>query len=165
MADVRLKAYAAAIVVFVADRSTKWLVETHVSFLDTWRVIPGFFDIVHTENRGVAFSLFNESASEWRQGLLVLFSLVAVALVSWYILRRAERLDRFSLAGFALILGGAAGNLFDRVVWGRVTDFLDFYLGSYHWPAFNVADSAIVVGSGLLLLEAIRPRRHAANVP
>lgn len=165
MADVRLKAYAAAIVVFVADRSTKWLVETHVSFLDTWRVIPGFFDIVHTENRGVAFSLFNESASEWRQGLLVLFSLVAVALVGWYILRRAERLDRFSLAGFALILGGAAGNLFDRVVWGRVTDFLDFYLGSYHWPAFNVADSAIVVGSGLLLLEAIRPRRHAANVP
>jgi signal peptidase II len=113
----------------------------------------------------VAFSLFNESASEWRQGLLVLFSLVAVALVGWYILRRAERLDRFSLAGFALILGGAAGNLFDRVVWGRVTDFLDFYLGSYHWPAFNVADSAIVVGSGLLLLEAIRPRRHAANVP
>ena len=165
MADVRLKAYAAAIAVFVADRLTKWLVETHVSFLDTRRVIPGFFDIVHTENRGVAFSLFNESASEWRQGLLVLFSLVAVALVAWYILRRAERLDRFSLAGFALILGGAAGNLFDRVVWGRVTDFLDFYLGSYHWPAFNVADSAIVVGSGLLLLEAIRPRRHAANVP
>jgi len=165
MADVRLKAYAAAIAVFVADRSTKRLVETHVSFLDTWRVIPGFFDIVHTENRGVAFSLFNESASEWRQGLLVLFSLVAVALVGWYILRRAERLDRFSLAGFALILGGAAGNLFDRVVWGRVTDFLDFYLGSYHWPAFNVADSAIVVGSVLLLLEAIRPRRHAANVP
>lgn len=165
MADVRLKAYAAAIAVFVADRSTKWLVETHVSFLDTWRVIPGFFDIVHTENRGVAFSLFNESASEWRQGLLVLFSLVAVALVGWYILRRAERLDRVSLAGFALILGGAAGNLFDRVVWGRVTDFLDFYLGSYHWPAFNVADSAIVIGSGLLLLEAIHPRRHAANVP
>jgi signal peptidase II len=165
MADVRLKAYAAAMVVFVVDRSTKWLVETHVSFLDTWRVIPGFFDIVHTENRGVAFSLFNESASEWRTGLLVLFSLVAVALVGGFILRRGERLDRFSLAGFILILGGAAGNLFDRVVWGRVTDFLDFYLGSYHWPAFNVADSAIVVGSGFLLLEAIRPRRHAANVP
>ena len=81
MADVRLKAYAAAIAVLVADRSTKWLVETHVSFLDTWRVIPGFFDIVHTENRGVAFSLFNESASEWRQGLLVLFSLAMAAAV------------------------------------------------------------------------------------
>ncbi len=165
MADVRLKAYAAAIAVFVADRLTKWLVETHLSFLDTRRVIPGFFDIVHTENRGAAFSLFNESTSEWRTALLVLFSLVAVALVGGFILRRATQLDRLSLAGFALILGGAAGNLFDRVVWGRVTDFLDFYLGSYHWPAFNVADSAIVVGSALLLLEVIHPRRHAANVP
>src|SRR6516225_9546145 len=97
MADVRLKAYAAAIAVFVADRSTKWLVETHVSFLDTLRVIPGFFDIVHTENRGVAFSLFNDSTSEWRTTLLVLFAIAAVVLVGGFIFRRADKLDRYSL--------------------------------------------------------------------
>lgn len=165
MVDVRLKAYGAATGIFLLDRLTKWLIETHVSFLDTWRVIPGFFDIVHTENRGVAFSLFNDSTSEWRTTLLVLFAMAAVVLVGGFIFRRAEKLDRYSLAGFALILGGALGNVFDRIVWGRVTDFLDFYIGAYHWPAFNVADSAIVIGSVLLLLEVLRPGRQAANVP
>jgi len=165
MADVRLKAYASAAAVFLLDRASKWLIDTRVSFLDSLPVIPGFFDIVHTENRGAAFSLFNDSTSEWRTFLLVLFSIAAVIVVGGFIFRRAERLDRTSLAGFALILGGAAGNLFDRMVWGKVTDFLDFYLGGYHWPAFNVADSAVVIGSGLLLLEAVRPRRQAANVP
>jgi signal peptidase II len=94
-----------------------------------------------------------------------LFSVAAVILVGGFILFRADRLDRTSLAGFSLILGGAAGNVFDRLVWGRVTDFLDFYIGDYHWPAFNVADSAIVIGSALLLIEVIRPRRQAENVP
>lgn len=165
MAGVRLKVYSAAAGVFALDRFTKWLIETHVSFVDTLRVIPGFFDIVHAENRGVAFSLFNDSTSEWRTWLLVLFSIAAVILVGGFIFRRADRLDRYSLAGFALILGGALGNLFDRIVWGRVTDFLDFYIGAYHWPAFNIADSAIVVGSALLLIEVLRPGRQAANVP
>lgn len=165
MFDIRLKAYAIAAAVFAVDRVTKSLIETHVSFLDSLQVIPGLFEIVHTENRGVAFSLFNDSTSEWRTLLLVLFSIAAVALVGGFIFRRADRLDRYSLAGFALILGGALGNVFDRIVWGRVTDFLDFYIGAYHWPAFNVADSAIVIGSALLLIEVLRPRRQAANVP
>ena len=91
-------------------------------------------------------------------------SLAAVVLVA-AMLWSAQRLDRYSLWGFALILGGAAGNVFDRIVWGRVTDFLDFYIGDYHWPTFNVADSAIVIGSGLLLLDLLRPKRQAANVP
>lgn len=165
MLDIRLKAYAIAAAVFAVDRVTKWLIETHVSFLDSLQIIPGLFEIVHTENRGVAFSLFNDSTSEWRTLLLVVFSIAAVALVGGFIFRRADRLDRYSLTGFALILGGALGNVFDRIVWGRVTDFLDFYIGAYHWPAFNVADSAIVIGSALLLIEVLRPRRQAANVP
>lgn len=165
MLDIRLKAYAIAAGVFAVDRITKWLIETHISFLDSVQIIPGLFEIVHTENRGVAFSLFNDSTSEWRTLLLVLFSIAAVVLVGGFIFRRADRLDRYSLAGFALILGGALGNVFDRIVWGRVTDFLDFYIGAYHWPAFNVADSAIVIGSALLLIEVLRPRRQAANVP
>lgn len=165
MVDVRFKAFAVAGAVLVLDRITKWIVETRVSFLDSLRVIPGFFDIVHTENRGAAFSLFNDSTSEWRTWLLLVFSLAAVILVGGFILQRAAKMDRLSLAGFALILGGAAGNAIDRLVWGRVTDFLDFYLGAYHWPAFNVADSAIVIGCALLLLQAMYPKRQTAHVP
>ena len=163
--DVRLKAFGIAAGVVLLDRLTKWIVEANVSFRDTLQVIPGFFDIVHAENRGVAFSILDDSTSAWRTVFLVVFSLVAVVLVGGFILRRAARMDRCSLAGFALILGGAAGNLFDRIVAGRVTDFLDFYIGGYHWPAFNVADSAIVIGSALLLVEAFRTKRQAANVP
>lgn len=163
MADVRLKAYGVAGLIFALDRLTKWIIETQVSFVDTLRVIPGFFDIVHSQNRGVAFGLFNDSTSEWRTSLLVLFSIAAVVVVA-VILWGAERLGRLSLVGFALILGGAAGNVFDRIVWGRVTDFLDFYVGDYHWPTFNLADSAIVIGCGLLLLEVLWPKRQTANV-
>jgi signal peptidase II len=161
--DVRWKAYGAAALVFLVDRLSKALIEARVSFADAFPVIPGFFDIIHSENRGVAFGLFNDSTSEYRTGLLVAGSLAAVALVG-ALLWRAERLDRATLWGFALILGGAAGNVFDRIVSGKVTDFLLFYLGSYQWPAFNAADSAIVIGTGLLLLDLLRPKRQAANV-
>src|ERR1700736_454663 len=117
MLDHRLKAYGAATAVFALDRFTKWIVETRVSFIDTYRVIPGFFDIVHSQNRGVAFGLFNEGVSEWRTPLLLLFSLAAVAIVA-VILWNADRLDRLSLAGFSLILRGAARNCFERPLVG-----------------------------------------------
>jgi signal peptidase II len=162
MADLRIKAYAAAAGVFALDRITKWIIESRMSFTETYKVIPGFFDIVKSQNRGVAFGILNDSTSEWRTTLLVLASIAAVLVVS-VVLWRAHRLDRLLLWGLALILGGAAGNVFDRMVWGRVTDFLLFYIGQYQWPAFNVADSAIVIGSGLLLLDQFRPRRQAAN--
>lgn len=162
--DLRLKAYGTGLAVVALDRLTKWLIETRVSFLDTFKVIPGFFDIVRSENRGVAFGLFNDSTSEWRTTLLVLLSVAAVIGVS-IVLWRPDRLDRLSRWGFALILGGAAGNVVDRILFGRVTDFLLFYIRDYQWPAFNVADSAIVVGSGLLALGLLRPKTQAANVP
>jgi len=76
---------------------------------------------------------------------------------------KASRSDRLTAIGLALILGGAAGNLFDRIVWGQVTDFLEFYIGDLHWPTFNVADSCVVIGSGLLLLDILRPKRQAAQ--
>jgi len=78
-------------------------------------------------------------------------------------LRKASRLDRPTAYGLALILGGALGNVFDRIVSGAVTDFLDFYVGTLHWPAFNVADSAIVIGSGLLLISLLRPKQQTAG--
>ena len=125
-------------------------------------MIPGFFDIVHSQNRGVAFGLFNDSTSEWRTLLLILLSVGVVVLLT-AMLWQSARNDRLTLYGLGLVLGGALGNVFDRVVWGRVTDFLEFYIGHLHWPTFNIADSAIVVGSGLLLLDLLRPKRQAAQ--
>jgi signal peptidase II len=162
--DLRLKAYGTGVTVLALDRLTKWLIETRVPFLDSQKVIPGFFDIVRSENRGVAFGLFNDSASEWQTLLLVLVSLAAVLGVS-ILLWRPERLDRLSRWGFALILGGATGNVVDRILYGRVTDFLLFYIRDYQWPAFNIADSAIVIGSVLLAMGLLRPKPQAANVP
>jgi signal peptidase II len=158
-------AFAIAAAIFGLDRFTKWLIESRVGFFDTYKIIPGFFDIVRSTNRGVAFGLFNDSNFEWRTTLLILGSLAACIVVS-VMLWRAERLDRAALWGLALILGGAAGNVFDRILWGRVTDFLLLYFGSYQWPTFNIADSAIVIGSGLLILDQFRGKRQIAqNVP
>lgn len=162
MPDIRLIAYSLAALVFAADRATKWLVESRMSFTDVYTVIPGFFDIVHTQNTGIAFGLFANSTSEWRTLILVVLSAGALGLVG-YMLWGAPRMDRRSVSGLALILGGAAGNVFDRIMWGRVTDFLEFYAGSLHWPTFNVADSAIVVGSALLLMDLMRPKRQPAR--
>jgi signal peptidase II len=164
MSDLRLKAYSTAAAVVALDRLTKWIVETRVSLVDSFRVIPGFFDIVHTQNRGVAFGLLDDSAGGWQSAILVVLSLAAVGLLS-ALLWNPRRLDPRSLWGFSLILGGAAGNVFDRIIFGRVTDFLLVYIGSYQWPAFNVADSAIVIGCGLLLLDLLHTKRQAIHVP
>ena len=162
MLDSRLKAYGLSAMVFAIDRATKSIVEAHVSPFDVHPVIPGFFDIVHSQNRGVAFGLMNDSNSAWRTVVLIVFSAAALLLVAG-LLWKASRLDRWTATGLALVLGGAAGNLFDRILWGRVTDFLEFYIGDLHWPTFNFADSCIVIGSGLLLLELLRPKRQPAG--
>ena len=154
--------YGLALAVFAIDRFTKWMIETRFSARDSYIVIPGFFEIIHSENSGAAFGLFAESSSEWRTFLLIGFSLVAlVALL--VMLWRTSKLDRITAIALALILGGAMGNVFDRVRWGKVTDFLLFYIGSYQWPAFNAADSAIVIGSGLLLLDFLKLKRQPAH--
>jgi len=162
MPDSRLKFYGLSAAVFAVDRLSKSIVEARVSPFDVHPVIPGFFDIVHSQNRGVAFGLMNDSTSAWRTVVLIVFAAAALLLVAG-LLWRASRLDRWTAMGLALVLGGAAGNLFDRILWGRVTDFLEFYIGDLHWPTFNVADSCIVIGSGLLLLELLRPKRQPAG--
>jgi signal peptidase II len=161
--DFRIKAYAAAAAVFLFDRLSKSFIESHVEFGESHRVIPGFFDIVRSENRGIAFGIFDGAGSEWRAGLLVAGSLAAIAIMAVVIWKSARHLDRLSQFGFALMMGGAAGNVFDRIAWGRVTDFLLFYIGQYQWPAFNAADSAISIGGGLIVLDLLRSRQ-AANV-
>jgi signal peptidase II len=131
---------------------------------DSIPVVPGFFRIVHAENPGAAFGLFADSPAEWKVTLLILFSLIALAIVTALLWKSSHRLTSTGI-GLALILGGAVGNLWDRLVSKHVVDFLLFYIGRYQWPAFNVADSAIVVGAGLLVFEILftkSPRQKTA---
>ncbi len=144
-----------ALLAFGLDRWSKYLVETRLSPFQVHSVIPGFFDIVRTHNRGVAFGFFDGAASESRAAIMIAFSLGALVLLAW-LLWRNRTADFFSDLAIGLILGGAAGNIFDRIRVGAVTDFLDFYSGSYHWYTFNIADSAITVGACLLLLGMLR---------
>jgi signal peptidase II len=143
----------AALVLFL-DRATKLTVAANIALHDSIMVLPGFFRITHVQNRGAAFGLFDDSPSEWRVAVLILFSLAALVVVSTLLWKNSHAMTTTGV-GLALILGGALGNLWDRVMDGRVVDFLDFYIAGYHWPAFNVADSAIVVGALLLVGEIL----------
>lgn len=156
----RVTAFLLAIAVFALDRWTKWMVETGFTDSDVKSVIPGFFNIVRSENAGVAFGILQSSTSQFRTPILIALSVIAVLLLA-IMLWRIEKLDTPSAFGLALIFGGAMGNVFDRLRVGRVTDFLDFYAGSYHWYTFNLADASICTGAGLLLLSMLRKEaRH-----
>jgi signal peptidase II len=149
-----------AILVIVLDRMSKWLVAGSINLHDSISVLPGFFRLTHVQNSGAAFGLFAESPSEWKVGILILFSILALAVVSALLWKNSHSMTTTGV-GLALILGGAVGNLWDRLLSGHVVDFFDFYLGSYHWPAFNVADSAIVIGALLLVAEILFARSPA----
>jgi signal peptidase II len=140
--------------VLFLDRITKWIVAKDISLHSSITVVRRIFYITHVENRGAAFGIFNDSPSEWKIGLLVIFSIIALVIVSALLWRSSHAMTA-SAVGLSLILGGALGNLWDRLLSGRVVDFLLVYIGSYQWPAFNVADSAIVVGAGLLVFEIL----------
>lgn len=143
-----------AVFVVLLDRVTKLAVARNISLHDSIQIIPDFFRLTHVENRGAAFGLFADSPSEWKITMLVLFSIVALVIVTALLWRNSHSLNTTGI-GLSLILGGAIGNLWDRLLSGRVVDFLLFYIGQYQWPAFNVADSAIVVGAGLLVIEIL----------
>jgi signal peptidase II len=143
-----------ALLVVLLDRLTKWLVAKEISLHEVVTVIPGFFRLTRVENRGAAFGLFADSPTQWKIAILVLFSIVALVVVSALLWRNSHVMTTTGI-GLALILGGALGNLWDRLLSGRVVDFLVFYIGRYQWPAFNVADSAIVCGAGLLVVEIL----------
>jgi signal peptidase II len=148
-----------AILVVLLDQWTKRLVAARIAMYTHIQIIPGFFRITHTENTGAAFSLFADSPSHWKTALLITFSMVAMIIVSVLLWRQARALTITGIA-LALILGGAVGNLWDRVASGRVVDFLLFYVKQYQWPVFNLADSAIVIGAALLVIEILLVRPH-----
>jgi signal peptidase II len=145
-----------SLVIVVSDRLSKWLVAKKIDLGSAVTVIPHVFRISHVENQGAAFSLFDNSASPTRvRWMLLIFSLLAVFVILFFLLKLGRKLSATSIA-LALILGGALGNAYDRLRFGFVVDFLEVHIIHYHWPDFNVADSAIVIGGLLLLLDAVR---------
>ena len=153
-----------AFCVVVLDRVAKLAVERRIPLHDGIQIIPGFFRLTHLENRGAAFGLFADSPSPWKLALLVTFSVLALVVVSRLLWKSSSSLTTTGV-GLSLILGGAIGNLWDRLTAGHVTDFLLFYIGQYQWPAFNVADSAIVVGAGLLVYEILFVKEQVTEDP
>jgi len=149
---------SAAVILF--DRFTKALVAVRIPIGGAIPVIPHVLRITHWTNEGAAFSLFADSASPnaVRWGLIV-FSLVAALAVLIAMIRLGHSFTVTTFA-LALIFGGALGNVHDRIVYGSVIDFIEVHIFSYHWPDFNVADSSIVIGACLLLLDSLWPRSH-----
>jgi signal peptidase II len=140
--------------VFVGDQVTKAIVQDSIPEHTAVPVFPHFFNLIQTKNPGAAFGLFSDSPAPWKTALLIVVSSALLAMVI-AVMWRNQQLPWWMGLGLALILGGALSNLCDRIRFGRVVDFLDVYLGSYHWPAFNLADSAIVVGAGFLALQLL----------
>ena len=134
-----------ALAVAALDQISKIVLAYHIPKYASIPVIEGFFNLVHVRNRGMAFGLMNRPGHGFKFYFLVAATLCAIVLLLFWF-RKMKDEDHNITIGISLILGGAVGNLIDRIRLGEVIDFLDFYLGSYHWPAFNVADAAITIG-------------------
>ncbi len=150
----RLRWLWLTLAVVIADRATKAWFES--STAEGWRheIIHNFIYLVHSVNPGIAFSFFADSTSPWLKAALIGVSIVAVILITWLLLTGKSG-GAITHAGLALLIAGATGNVTDRILHGGVTDFFEVWLGSYRWPAFNVADSAITIGAALVLCDAI----------
>jgi len=144
--------------VIIIDQLTKlWVLDTFQLY-ESREIISGFFNLVYVTNTGAAFSMLADVDSPWKHYFFLGVGSVAIIglTVGWFKMRKENRLYGVALA---LISGGAAGNLIDRIRHGSVVDFLDFHLGVHHWPAFNIADSAICAGAGLFLIVNILESR------
>ena len=159
----RVTPFLIAAVVILLDRLTKGMIKTHISAYDTLTVIPGLFNIVHTENPGIAFGMLSNATGAWRNVVLIGFSAAVLIAISVMLLRPGTQRDSILRTALAFILGGAFGNLYDRIVNGTVTDFVEVHAGQHFFPAFNVADSAITVGACLLLLDMWWAKERKVN--
>lgn len=150
--------------VLLLDQLTKIWVQRSIPVWEKgFTVIPGFFDIVHILNRGAAFGFLNRHDIDWQRPFFIVISVLALGLIA-ALARSKEDDGPFFAYGLGLILGGAVGNLIDRVRLGVVVDFLDFYIGAWHWPAFNVADMGICLGAAGLLISFYQRRgRHVPD--
>jgi signal peptidase II len=151
---------AIAAVILVLDQATKyWLLQTLQEANGPFIEVTGFFNIVLVWNRGVSFGMFNNDAGLNGMVFSLLAAVIVVALLVW-LRRAASPLIRIAIG---LVIGGAIGNVVDRLRLGAVVDFLDFHLGSWHWPAFNVADSAICVGVAFMVIDGLLTRRETSR--
>ncbi len=151
--------YALALLLAVLDQLSKYWVSASLGYGEA-HAYTGFFNLVLTHNRGAAFS-FLAGAGGWQRVFFIAIALVAIVVISVLLVRHAG--DRLFCLALALILGGAIGNVLDRIVLGYVIDFLDFHIAGWHWPAFNLADSAITVGAVLLVADSLRPGARRAG--
>jgi signal peptidase II len=156
----RLRWLWLTLVIVFLDRLTKGLVESRTA--EGWRheLVHNFLYLVHVRNPGIAFSLFAGMNSPWLRFVLVAGTLVVIAGIAW-LLVATNTGGASTAAGLALLLGGATGNLTDRILHGAVTDFFEVWFGSYHYPAFNVADAAITIGVIFVLVDVLWPPRKA----
>ena len=150
----RLIMGAIAVAIFAADQVSKTIVERRIPSGAVVPVVKGFFNLTNSKNSGAVFGIFSESAVWWKTPLLIAISAALLFAVVVLVIRTQNPRWETSI-GMALILGGALSNLFDRMRAGLVEDFLDFYFRSYHWYTFNLADSAIVVGTGFIILQVL----------
>ena len=159
--DARIVSFLIAALVIALDRWSKLWVERNIHIGHARVIIPHVFRLTHVLNTGAAFSLFEGSTSPATvRNVLIAFSVFAVLVVLVLLLKFARQFTLVSLS-LALILGGAIGNLYDRLRYSHVLDFLEVHIIHYHWPDFNVADSAICIGACLLLIEMLRPQHSA----
>ncbi len=156
----RLLVLTAAAIVLLDQMTKAWIQKTMLLH-QSIPVIPDLFNLTYIRNPGAAFGLFASGGGSLRSAFFIAVSVIALVVLSLLYTKapRETWLLRFSLS---LVMGGAIGNLMDRIRLGEVVDFLDFYLGSYHWPAFNVADSCITIGIGLLIFHTVVSRKTAS---
>lgn len=143
----------------IIDQVTKWLVAAHIPRHVSWIVIDDFFHLTHIRNSGVAFGLFADNASHYKPLFFVAISIIAIIAILIFFHQTPDN-KKLVQTGLVLIFSGAIGNLIDRVLHKEVIDFLDFFYRDFHWPAFNVADSCITIGVGLMIFDSFR--RHPA---
>lgn len=146
-----------SLAIIALDQTTKQLVATHFYLFQSVR-LTGFLNLIYVRNTGVAFSMFNQAP---RLVFIAIAVVIILAILVW--LYRHPHDSRVTAAALTLILAGALGNVIDRVLWGYVIDFIDFHVGQWHWPAFNVADSAVTIGAVLLVVDALWPRQQTRS--
>jgi signal peptidase II len=148
--------------ILILDQATKYLVEKHIRLYETITVVPGFFNLTHVRNRGAAFGILAEAPGVWRGVFFISVTVVAVAVIGFLIRTTKERLH---IIAFSLIAGGAVGNLVDRLRYTEVIDFIQWYVKSYYWPSFNIADSAISAGVVLLVVDMLLGSSTKSQMP
>lgn len=153
--QARLPYFLLVILTLCLDRWTKFLIQSRFTLNESISVVDGIFNVTYVRNTGVAFGIFSSISSPAKSVLLSIFTAIAAIVVVVYSLKSPVR-NRLLQVALGFILGGALGNLYDRISYGYVIDFIEIYFRDYHWPSFNIADSAISTGVVLLAFEIIR---------